>query len=1092
MKFFITCLLVGMICVHTEVSAQGYSLSLKNTPLRDVMRSIESQGDYRFFFSDDVVDLNRRVQVDISNAAIEEVLDHILTPYELSYQILENKLIIIKPHTAVEQNMVITGTVTDADGEPLPGVNIILMGTTTGTTTNINGNFSIPVPNKKTVLSFSFLGFITQEIVVGNNTVINLTMEEHTYQFAEVIVTALDIKRAEKALSYNVQEIKGEELTFVKNTNFINSLSGKVAGVQINSGATGPGAAVRVVMRGVKSLSKNNNALYVIDGMPMHHSGTGNDTDAGYYYIQAGTDMMADMNPEDIESISLLTGPSAAALYGYEGANGVVLITTKKGRADKTTIIANNSTSFSTPLVMPKFQNKYGNIIGESESWGGETPYRYNPTVFFNKGTNVSTGVSVSTGNDKNRTYLSIASTNANGILPNNSYDRYNFTFRNTTSFLNDRLVLDFGSNYIVQEDKNMVSQGQYFNPLPALYLFPRGENFDEIRDFEYYDGLIDMNTQFWPYGDQGLSLQNPYWIMHRMNRDTNRKRYQFSAGLEYNITDWFNITGRIRTDNTNLRQTDKRHAGTLATFAGTKGYYQLANRREQHIYGDVIANVNKYIGDFSLRVNLGASIKDFNMDSHDIMGNLDKITNWFTSENIDRIHAFKIKDDGMRHQSQSIFANTEIGYKSMFYLTLTGRNDWDSALAFSESGHKSFFYPSAGLSAIISELVTLPQWFSYLKARVSYTSVGTAYEAYMTKERYEYDAQTNLYNTLPLYPNRNLKPELTNSYEAGLNMRFFKGAIRLDATYYKSNTLNQTFIAELPATSGYSGVYVHAGDVQNSGVELALGWDKKWGNLEYHSHFTYSFNDNVIKKLANGINNPVTGKMIFMPYLNKATLGSSGAPEVRLLEGGSMGDIYVRGDWQRDGNDHIYIDALSLPVLVNTEYQKIGSVLPKTYMGWQNTVSYKGIRLNALIIGRFGGLVVSGTQAIMDRYGVSEYSAQLREKGGILVGNTLVSARDYLNIVAAGTGQGAHYVYNATNIRLGELSIYYTIPRKWVGNVTDLTIGLVGSNLVMLYNKAPFDPELTASTTNIYYTGMDYFMQPSLRSVGVNIRVEF
>jgi hypothetical protein len=302
---------------------------------------------------------------------------------------------------------------------------------------------------------------------------------------------------------------------------------------------------------------------------------------------------------------------------------------------------------------------------------------------------------------------------------------------------------------------------------------------------------------------------------------------------------------------------------------------------------------------------------------------------------------------------------------------------------------------------------------------------------------------------------------------------------------------LNQTFIAKLP-TIFYSGVYVQSGDVQNSGIELVLGLDRKWGDFAWNALLTYSFNKNTVKKLADGTKNPITGEMISMPYLNGATLGNIGSPEVRLLEGGSMGDVYVMRDWQRDDDGHILIDAASsLPSLVNSDYQKTGSVLPKAYTGWKNTISYKRITLNALISGRFGGVVVSNTQAIMDRYGVSEYSAHLRETG-IFIGNTLIPAYDYLNIIADKTGQGAHYVYDATNIRLGELSIHYTIPKKWVGNIADITVGLVGANLAMIYCKAPFDPELTASATNTYYTGVDYFMQPGLRSVGVSVGVKF
>ena len=1090
-KLIFLCLWVGMLSTHTEVLSQTYSLSLKNTTLRDVIRSVESQSNYRFFYSDDVVDHSRRVQIDVYNVAIEELLDQILTPYELTYQILENNQIIIKPQTTVRQNMVITGTVTDAEGETLPGVNVVIKGTSTGTVTNSNGVYTIPVPNRNTALDFSYIGFISVEMVVGNRTIINITLEEDNYQLNEVVVTALGIMRAQKALSYHVQEIEGVELTTVKNVSFINSLSGKVAGVQINSGAAGPGSAAKVVMRGPKSLSKNNNALYVVDGIPMYNSDWGNATNVGFYSAQPGTEAAADINPEDIESISLLTGPSAAALYGYEGANGVVLITTKKGRADGTTITVSNSTTFSTPLMKPKFQNKYGNIAGESESWGDETSYRYNPATFFNTGSNVSNSVSLSTGNAQSQTYMSMASTNSNGILPNNTYGRYNLAFRNTTSFLNDKLVLDTGAGYLIQKDKNMVSQGQYFNPLPAVYLFPRGEDFDEIRRFERYDDLTGVSSQFWPYGRQGLSLQNPYWIMRRMDRESDRKRYRLAAGLHYFITDWLNVIGRINTDNTDFRYTEKWYAGTLATFAGPKGYYRLENRREQLIYADMLANIDKYIGNFSINVNIGASIKDYDMESHCIRGNLDKITNWFTSENIGLVYAIP-NDDAKRHQTQSIFANGEIGYKSMMYLTLTGRSDWDSALAFSESGQRSFFYPSVGVSAIISQMVALPQWLSFLKASMSFTSVGTAYDVYLTRERYEYNEQIDQYNPLSLYPNRNLKPELTNSYEAGLNMRFFKGVLRLDATWYHSNTLNQTFIADLPAVDGYSGVYVQAGDVKNSGIELTLGLDRKWGDLAWNTRFVYSFNNNEIRKLADGIKNPVNGKIISMPYMNMSTLGDGESPRVRLLAGGSMGDIYVRRDWLRTDDGTIILDEDLLPSIVDSEYQKVGSVLPKAYMGWKNAISYKGITINALINGRFGGLVVSNTQAIMDRYGVSEYSVKLREKGGVLIGNTLIPARDYLDIVAAGTGQGSHYVYDATNIRLGELSIHYTIPKKWVGGIADVTIGLVGYNLAMIYCKAPFDPEQVASATNTYYTGVDYFMQPALRNVGMMVKVQF
>jgi TonB-linked SusC/RagA family outer membrane protein len=1084
-------LIIYLLGLSFNLIAQNQNIRItlpqKQMSILSAFEEIEKQTNLTVAYNEAKINVNQIISVNVVDKTLSEAMTAILSGTETIFRIQGSQILLI---SAAPQQY--AGAVTDKSGEPLTGASVVVKGTNKAIMADIDGNFTLNVA-PGSVLVVSFLGYNTKEITLGNETTCNVVLEEMATALDEVVVTALGIKRAEKALSYNVQNVSGEELTTVKSVNFMNALAGKVAGVTINNSAAGPGAAVKVVMRGAKSLTKNNNALYVIDGIPMYNSNYGNNTDDGRYAIQPGTESAADINPDDIESITLLTGPSAAALYGYEGANGVVLITTKKGQADKTTVTVSNTSMFSSPLLMPKFQNTYGNLSGETTSWGNQTNSSYDPAKFFNTGTNITNSVSLATGNNKSQTYLSAAATNAAGILPNNDYNRYNFSFRNTTSFLDNKLELDVNANFVIQEDKNMVSQGQYFNPLPALYLFPRGEDFSDVQLFERYDDLSGVNTQYWPYSDQGLSLQNPYWIMQRMNKELNKRRYKLATNLQYNITDWMNVLGRINIDNSIYRYTEKRNAGTLATFAGTKGFFKLENREERQTYGDVLLNINKALGDFSVTANIGASIKDLRTNNNYTLGNLDKITNLFTIENLSRTNGFSTNQDELVHQAQSVFANAEVGYKGIVYLTLTGRNDWDSALAFSESGDKSFFYPSVGLSGIISEMVKLPNWFSFLKARLSYTSVGSAYDPYITREVYEYSGQTNQYNTRPLYPNRNLKPELTNSWEAGINLRFFNSDLHLDATYYKSNTLNQTFIADISETSGYSGVYVQAGDVQNEGVELALGYNHTWGGFSWTSNLTYSYNDNVVRKLANDVVNPITGETIQMAHLDKATLGNTGSPIVRLTEGGTMGDVYVNRDWKRNDSGYILLDAKTfLPSIVDTEYKKIGSLLAKSNAGWRNSFSYKGVTLNVLFSGRFGGVVVSNTQAILDRYGVSEYSAQLREAGGVTISNLQVAAHDYLNVIAAGSGQGAHYVYDATNVRLAEVSIEYRIPKKWVANIADITVGLVGNNLALIYCKAPFDPELVASATSTFYTGVDYFMQPSLRNIGFSIKLQF
>ncbi|MDR1341656.1 MAG: TonB-dependent receptor [Prevotellaceae bacterium] len=992
---------------------------------------------------------------------------------------------------AGEAEVSISGTVTDKNRAPLAGVSVVIKGSPRGAATDGNGSYDIRA-SAGAVLVFSFLGMEPREEVVDGRARIDVALSEDTQALDEVVVTALGIKRAEKALSYNVQTVDAKEISTVKSTNFMNALAGKVAGVSINNSATGPGAAVKVVMRGAKSLSKSNNALYVIDGIPMYNSSYGNSS-AGRFETASGSEGAADINPDDIESISLLTGPSAAALYGYEGANGVVLITTKKGNAEKTSLLVSNSTTFSTPLILPEFQNVYGNKSGSFASWGGGTARRFEPEEFFNTGHNVTNSISLSTGNKSNQSYISAATTNATGILPNNDYNRYNFALRNTTSFLNEKFVLSTSADYIKQDAKNMVAQGEYFNPLPALYLFPRGEDFGEVQNFERYNALTEISEQYWPYGQEGLTLQNPYWIMNRMNRETSKNRYRIAASLQYNFSDYLNIIGRANIDNATNLYDNKFYATTTSTLAGEKGRFKHETREERQTYADVIANFNKNLYDFSLSANAGASIKDMRMSDQYIDGHLDKIANFFIIGNLNRLQSFKTYQDGLAQQSQSVFVNAEVGFKSMLYLTLTGRNDWDSALAFSESGDKSFFYPSVGLSALVSEMLAMPAWISLAKARLSYTSVGTAYDPYITQERYKYEDDKNQFSTLSHYPNRNLKPELTNSWEAGINLKFLKNTLTFDATWYRSNTLNQTFTASLSASSGYSDVYVQAGDVQNSGVELALGYHNAWRKFSWSSNVTYSYNDNVVKNLANGVTNPVTGAPIEMPYLDKDRLGVGNAPLVRLTEGGTMGDIWTNREWKRNRDGSIAVDSKGLPSLVNSkEYRKIGSLVAKGYAGWRNSFSYAGVSLNVLLSARFGGVVVSGTQATLDRYGVSKQSAVIRQAGGVTVEGIKIPAEQYYSIVAAGSGEGDFYVYSADNIRLSEVSLEYTLPRRWLANAAELTLGVTGNNLLMLYCDAPFDPELVASATGTFYTGVDYFMMPSLRNVGFSVKLAF
>lgn len=970
------------------------------------------------------------------------------------------------------------GLIVDIKGEPLIGVSILEKGTTNGTITDFDGKFQLQV-NPGATLEISYIGYKTLTLTAQSDFG-KITMKEDTEVLDEVVVTALGIKRSEKALSYNVQQVNSDQITAVKDANFMNSLSGKVAGVTINSSANGAGGASRVVMRGIKSITSSNLALYVIDGIPMYNmmnEGTGGSIMAE----QPGTDGVADLNPDDIESISMLTGPSAAALYGNSAAAGVVLITTKKG--SKTSVTISNNTTFSKVYMMPETQSKYGNMPNTYASWGNIVNSNYNPKDFFRTGANVMNTISLSTGNKKNQTYLSASTTNTSNILPNSGYNRYNFTIRNTTNFLNDRMTLDAGVSYILQNDKNMMAQGYYYNPLPALYTFPRSENFDDVRMYERYNSASDYMEQYWPYGNITQGMQNPYWVQNRELRENDKTRYMINASLKYKVTDWLDVTGRVKVDNYENRNTYKMYASTDNLFSGDNGNYRDVNTIMKSTYADVIATVNKTIQDWSINVNLGTSINDSKYELLGYDGGL-KIPNFFAVHNIDYARGWKPKQEGWHDQTQAIFASAEVGWKSMLYLTATGRNDWDSHLAF--SNYKSFFYPSVGLSALITSMIDAPEWLTFLKVRGSYTEVGNSYDRFMTKVFYPFNEQNLGWSTATQYPNLDLKPERTKSWEVGINARLLND-ISVNLTYYRSNTYNQTFQAELSSSSGYSTIPIQSGNVMNEGIEMSLGYDKQWNDFSFSTNYTLTWNKNEIKQLADGAYNYVTGEPISMKELPVTTYGNTDARLI-LRVGGSMGDVYGQRLLKRDANGYILYDPNSGLSLENQEVY-LGSILPKVNMGWNSSFGWKGINLGLTFTARLGGIAISETQSNLDKFGVSKASMIARDNGGIPINQGKVSAQEYYQTIA---GTAAYYTYSATNVRLGELSLSYTLPRKWFNDKMGMTVGFVGKNLWMIYCKAPFDPELTSAVSSNSYQGFDAYMLPSTRNFGFNVKFQF
>jgi len=987
-------------------------------------------------------------------------------------------------------DITVHGKVLDEKGQPLIGVSVKVKGATNGVSTDVNGAFVINAP-ENAVLLLSYIGYQTQEVPITGKDELTISLKPSSNTLNEVVVTALGIRRESKTLTYGVQTIGGNELTKVPDASLVNSLSGKVAGAQITRSSTGVGGSTKVVLRGNKSINGDNNALYVIDGIPMPRNNSAQI--GGVFGGQDRGDAIENLNPDDVESITVLPGSSSAALYGSQGANGVILITTKKGLAGKTTVNFSSNTTFETPFLLPKLQNTYGQttidngqpVVNSPFSWGSKlgSASSFDPKLFYNTGKTFINALSIQTGTQTNQTYFSFESTNSSGIIPNNKLDKYNFTVRNSSQFFKDKLTLDVSANYISQNVNNRPYQGFYYNPLVPLYLFPRGVDFNPYKNnYEVYDPVRNLKTQNWPYTISDIATQNPYWIVNRNNNQDRLNRLLGTISAKYQITDWLNIQGRLKVDRTNDTYEAQRYASTVNTLTGPKGGYTYNPSNVTQTYADVIASLNKKLSDkFSLTANLGGSFQNTQTQGSNTDGNLLNFANVFSVSNIDYSRVFPTQYAD-RRQIQSAFGTATLGYDDKIFLDLTGRNDWDSSLAFTNRDH--FFYPALGLNAVLSQIFKLPEFVSFAKVRANITNVGNGSSIlYATNPTYGITNGTT--NAIGAAPFATLKPENTRSYEIGLDSRFLNDNLTLTVNLYKSFSTNQIYQISVSPSTGYSSYYFNGGNLMNKGIEATLGYTGKFGALTWRPSVNFSLNRNKVLDVLEYMD-PYTGANTSLPYVNL----SSDVFNLRVQKGGSYGDMYANAA-QKDANGNYITDANGLPVK-SSDFTRIGNYNPNFLAGFQNEFNYKNFRLSFLVDGRFGGQVVSITQAVLDQYGVSAATGKARDNGGVVVNGKKVDPQLYYTTVGGRNAIASEYVYSATNIRLREVLFGYTLPGYLLNNkIKNIGLSVVGRNLWMIKNNAPFDPDVALSTAN-GLQGLDVFNLPTIRSIGFKISAQF
>ena len=979
------------------------------------------------------------------------------------------------------------------DSGPLLGATVIVKNTTRGTTTDMDGKFRLEGLQPGDVLQVTYVGYDPYEVTYTGQTTLDILMTTTANQLNAVVVTAMGIERQSKTLSYAAETVGGDDVADIKSVNMINALQGKAAGLQITPNSTGAGGSSKILFRGNKSINGSNQPLVVVDGVPLMMNITSDQVDSNWGAQRDGGDAMSTINPDDIASISLLKGASAAALYGAVAANGAIMITTKSAMAGRLAVNVSSNTTIDTPLSLPEFQNTYG--ANGQYSWGDKLASKAPDYAekFFRTGWTTNNSISINGGAEDLRAYFSYGNVTSGGITPENDYSQHTLNAKVGFDLFNDHIKVDFNAKYVNQHISNQPAGGFVFNPLVGTYTFPRGGDWNGYKsNFETYNVELNANVQNWVTTTDETN-SNPYWLLNRERPVVERNRYEFGGSIKYQIIDGLSLTGRMRYERADEHYVRNHYA---SSYGNKYTYGKMDDNRyfSEQLYADLLAQYNHTWDDFSLNATLGTSMMQTRSNNVSLLYEQSKFVapgnggayypNIFNPSN------FYMNGTTMgleRKRLNSVFGAVTFGFKEALFLDVTARNDWSSALAYTDG--YSFFYPSVGASLLLNRFVDMGRNIDLFKFRGSYSIVGNDVPVYKTNPRYTYGDQGAI-NPPESVPFRTLKPEKTHSFEVGFDGEFFQHRLHVNATYYKTNTKNQYFEVTLPWESGYKSQFVNAGNVQNQGFELTAGWFQDFGNeFTWSTDLNLSYNDNKIIELFDGIQDGVT-------------VSNLGGAKVILYEGGQYGDLYVR-TLKRDESGKLVTETpegadYQIPVNggeQNSDLKYMGNMNSKWNMGWNNTFRYKDLTLSMLIDFRIGGKVVSMTEATLDGYGVSERTGRARDRGYVMrEGIKFSNVKAYYDVVGATSFNSVYnvedYVYDATNVRMREISLGYTF-RNLFGQSKNLTLAFIARNLFFFYKDAPMDPDVSMGTGN-GLQGFDVFNLPTTRSFGLNVKLNF